>query len=220
MISTLAGDVYSIAEAARLLNMPSATLTYWLEGRSKVKPVLRPKSTGRRTLTWGEFVEAGLLRQYRTNHLPMAELRVFISALRDELGVPYPLAHARPFMSRRDLLWGAQQRAQLPTSEALVSERDGQYLLLPAADAFLQRVDFAGGDTARRWRPASELEDVVLDPEHRFGAPTIAGIRTRTLWEAVRDTDDVNATADLYGLMPQQVHQALAFEELQRSRAA
>jgi hypothetical protein len=40
------------------------------------------------------------LRQYRRIHnVPMVELRDFIESLRQRLGVPYPLAHERPFVS-------------------------------------------------------------------------------------------------------------------------
>ena len=224
MVRMLEREVYSIAEAARLLVMPHGTLTYWLEGTKRsgkhYLPVLRETPTGNRNLTWGEFVEAGLLRQYRSNQIPMAELRAFITNLRDDLGVPYPLAHAKPFIGGKELLWRAQERAGLPPSEALVSEARGQYLLLPAADAYLRRVDFAERETAQRWRLLPEDSDVVLDPQHRFGAPTIGGIRTLTLWEAVQDTGDVEGTAQLFGLKSAQVHEALAYEELQRSKAA
>ncbi|MDQ3502239.1 MAG: hypothetical protein M3486_01290 [Actinomycetota bacterium] len=64
-------EMYAEAEAARLLDVAPSTLHYWLEGKTgrggKVhRPVIRqePKGTGA-PVTWAEFVEAGLLRQYR-----------------------------------------------------------------------------------------------------------------------------------------------------------
>lgn len=73
-----------------------STLHRWLEGREQgtkvYPPVIRPEATGSRSLTWAEFVEAALLRQYRREHqVPLQEIREFISALRAETGVPYPL---------------------------------------------------------------------------------------------------------------------------------
>ena len=47
------------------------------------RPVIRqePKGTGA-AVTWAEFVEAGLLRQYRELKVPLPELRKFIELLR------------------------------------------------------------------------------------------------------------------------------------------
>lgn len=100
-------EMYSEAEAARLLRVSQGTLHYWLEGkvyrRVTYDPILRTEATGKRTLTWAEFIEAGMLRQYRRDwKVPMAELRQFIVILRDQLGGPYPLATKRP--------WPVEQR--------------------------------------------------------------------------------------------------------------
>ena len=59
--------------------------------------MIRLQPRGDRSVTWAEFVEASLLREYRRTHrVPMAELRTFIDLLREQLGVPYRLAHRKP----------------------------------------------------------------------------------------------------------------------------
>lgn len=96
-IAALDREMYSKAEAARLLRVAPSTLHYWLEGgerrgRSNL-PILRVEATGSRSVTWAEFIEAAFLRECRRSHrVPMAELRGFIDRL-DHFGVPYPLAH-------------------------------------------------------------------------------------------------------------------------------
>lgn len=69
--------MYTEAAAARLMRVAPSTLHWWLEGRSpRYRPVIRPEPTGARTVTWAEFVEAGLLRSYRRDHeVPLKELR-------------------------------------------------------------------------------------------------------------------------------------------------
>src|SRR5207248_10214905 len=66
-------EMYSEAEAARLLGVAQNTLNYWLEGgtqRGKTyKPIIRVDPRGTRApVTWAEFVEAGWLREYRESH--------------------------------------------------------------------------------------------------------------------------------------------------------
>jgi hypothetical protein len=69
-VSVLDREMFTEAEAARLLRVAQATLNYWLEGgerRGKVyRPVIRVEPLGKRdVVTWAEFIEAGLLREYR-----------------------------------------------------------------------------------------------------------------------------------------------------------
>jgi hypothetical protein len=95
-------EMYSEAEAARLLQLPQSTLHYWLEGGNQrgrtYQPIVRlAPSGGRSPVTWAEFIEAGLLRQYGREHgLPMAELRAFVDRLRERSGVPLPAGSSPP----------------------------------------------------------------------------------------------------------------------------
>jgi uncharacterized protein (DUF433 family) len=213
-------EMYTEAHAARLLRLPPGTLHYWLEGgvrRGKTyKPVIREKATGAKTVSWAEFVEAGLIRQYRRIHnVPMVELRNFIESLRQRLGVPYPLAHERPFVSGRQLVREAQEEAGIDGEFALVAEASGQYILSAAAQEFFERVTWEH-DTAVRWRPdASRESPVVIDPDVRFGAPSVGGISTAILWEQSEGGEDDHDLANIFGLSLAQVRWALAYEATQ-----
>jgi uncharacterized protein (DUF433 family) len=223
-VDLLEREMYTEAAAARLLRVPQATLHYWLEGgtrRNKLYlPIIREQATGKRVVTWAEFIEAGLLREYRSRKVPMVELRGFIERLRERLGVPYPLAHFKPFSSGRDLLYEAQEGAHLSSDFALVAEVKNQYLLLPPAQEFCERVTWKD-DIATQWRP-DEYRDspVVIDPGIRFGAPTVGGIRTETLWEQAQAGEDERDLAELYDLTPLQVRRAIAYEMATRPAAA
>ena len=145
-VQVLEREMYSEAGAARLLGLPQRTLDYWLEGGERrgksYRPVIRsePKGSGA-SVTWAEFIEAGLLREYRRIHrVPMTELRYFIEMIRDRFGVPYPLADRQPFVSGRELVLQAQDEAGLDPEFCLVATVRGQLLLTPAADSFVQRV--------------------------------------------------------------------------------
>lgn len=209
--------MYTEATAARLLRVPPATLHYWLEGgsqRNKVyKPVLREQATGMNRVTWAEFIEAGLLRQYRRRHnVPMVELRAFIDSLRQGLGVPYPLAHALPFISGQKLVVEAQENTNLDADFALVATVGGQYILTPTAQEFYERVTWEN-DVASQWRPdPNPGSPVVVDPDVRGGSPSVGGISTEILREqdvAGEDEPDLAAT---FGLSLAQVRWALAYE--------
>ena len=86
-------ELYDQALAAEALGLPRPTLHYWLEGGERrgrsYAPVLRPVATGSHTVTWGEFVEARYLREYRRSlGASMQRLRAFIEHLRDNSVCP------------------------------------------------------------------------------------------------------------------------------------
>ena len=214
--------MYSEAEAARYLRVPQSTLNYWLEGgerRGKLyAPVIRAEARGRRApVTWAEFIEAGLLRSYRSSGIPMAELRAFIDLLRRHYGVPYPLADRRPYVAGRRLVVEAQQEAGLDPEFWLVAPVDDQLLLLPPSDAFLQRVTWEG-DHAAGWRPHDDQGSPVrIDPDLRGGRPAVGGISTDVVWEHDAAGEDAEDIAEDFGLTAEQVRWALAFENSVRA---
>jgi uncharacterized protein (DUF433 family) len=217
-LSVLDREMYSEAEAARLLRIPPSTLHYWLEGGVRrgrtYKPVLRTEPLGNRpAVTWAEFIEAGLLREYRRTHqVPMAELRAFIDLLRARFGVPYPLAHHRPYIADRRLLLEAQDTVGLGADFCLVAVASGQLILTPPLQSFVERVTWSD-DIAAGWRPHDAPHSPVrMTPDVRFGRPAVHGISTEVLWEHAEAGEDVEETAEAFDLWPSDVRWALAYE--------
>jgi uncharacterized protein (DUF433 family) len=222
-LNVLEREMFSEAEAARLLGLSQSTLNYWLEGgvrRGKTyRPVIRTEPRGHRApVTWAEFIESGLLRQYRRAHqVPMAELRAFIDGLRRRLGVPYPLADRRPYVLAKQLVLEAQDEAGLDPEFCLVAEVRQQLVLTPPSESFFERVTW-DGDVAAGWRPhADERSPVRMLPEVRFGRPAIAGVSTETLWEQVDSGEDIDVVAELFNLSIDDVRWALAYETSARA---
>lgn len=223
-VSILDREMYTEAEAARLLNVAQSTLNYWLEGGVRrggrvYRPIIREEPRGdRQAVTWAEFIEAGLLREYRRTHgVPMAELRAFIDIVRRQYQVPYPLAHHRPFVSGRDLLIQAQDEVGLDADFCLVAVVRGQPLLTPAADSFVKRVTWHD-DMATQWRPHDDPKSPVrIDPDVRFGRPSIDGISTEALWEHEQAGETTEEIADEFSVSAEAVRWAIAYEQSARA---
>jgi uncharacterized protein (DUF433 family) len=216
-------EVYSEAEAARLLRLPQNTLNYWLEGgerRGKLyRPVIRVEPRGERApVTWAEFVEAGLLAMYRRRHnVPMAELRAFIDGLRERYGVPYPLADRRPFVVDLQLVHEAQDEAGLQADFCLVAEVRGQFVLTAPSDDHLHRVTW-DHDIAVAWRPHDdENSPVRCAPDQRFGRPAVNGISTEVIWEHSEGGEADDEIAEAFDLSLSDVEWALAYEKPRRA---
>jgi uncharacterized protein (DUF433 family) len=222
-ITVLEREMFSEAEAARLLRVAQSTLHYWLNGGERrgrfYSPVIRAEPQSRRSVTWAEFIEAGLLRQYRREHkVPMAELRLFIDKLRERIGAPYPLADRQPYVGDgRRLVLDVQDEVGLDPEFCLVAVAREQLVLTPASDAFVQRVTWQD-DFAASWRPHDDPGSPVrMDPDRRFGRPAVKGISTETLWEHIESGEGVEETADAFDLSSDDLRWALAYENSARA---
>jgi uncharacterized protein (DUF433 family) len=215
-------EMFAEAEAARLLRVSQSTLHWWLDGGTyrgrTYRPVIRIEPRGERSVTWAEFVEAGLLREYRRTHkIALAQLRTVIDRLRERYGVPYPLAHYQPFVGPgRELLLAVQQEAALDAEVCLVAVANDQLLLTPAVETFVQRVQWAD-DIAVGWRPHDDpASPIRMAPDVRFGRPAIHGVSTAVLWEQLEGGGSVEEVAETFDLRPGDVRWAYGYESAVR----
>lgn len=212
--------VYGMSQAARLLGLRPDALRRWIDGYQRsgtiYAPVIREASTGDDTVTWGEFVEAGYLREYRAKQVTLQYLRPVIAILRDELGVRYPLATLKPYTSGRSLALKVQKQVGLdPSLNVVVLGRDGTLQLTDTAEAFLEKVDFDdyGTGDARRLYPVGRTVPVVLDPDHGFGEPTLtSGVRTEAVAELVAAGESREQVAAVYDIGVDDVDAAVQYE--------
>lgn len=216
---TLEREVFGMSEAARLLGIEhTVTLRRWIDGYKRYPPVIRLEPTGSDLVTWGEFVEAGYLTEYRRKHrIPLQRLRPAILALREEFGAPYPLATAAPYLEvgNGELLMRLQREAKLgPRLAPLVVVRNKQYVLADPAKSFVERVEFAPGSdgAVQRLFPLDHNKLVVIDPLRSFGAPSVRGIRTENLFELFQAGEALEAIAETYGLDLSDVEAAVRYE--------
>ena len=229
-LALLERETYSEADAADLLGVPPRTLHRWLEGtehRGRFHPpVLRPEPSGSHTLTWGEFIEATLLCQYRRGlKVKLDEIRAFIMLLRERNGIPYPLAHHKPWVGEGcRLLLEMQMKADLPDELWLVAATSGQVVLLPPANSFVQRIewDHGGSDkVAVAWRPhVDEASPVRCSPTHRFGRPAIKGISTTAIVEHLEGGEDETEVAEQFNLDVDDIRWASSYELSKRTPRA
>lgn len=228
-MSLLERPVYGYAEVDRLLRVSPGTAQRWINGYRRAgvayPPVVRESATDSRWVTWGEFVEARLLAEFRQG-IPMLKLRPVVEWLRDYTGEAYPLSYSRTFLEQdgRDLLLRAQQETNLDTQELwMVFPVAGQGALMTATTRRFTGVIHSSADDARGSIAAIRADegtpDVVLSPRIRQGQPSVGNIPTDRLAELIRAGDSLEAVVDGYGLTEEQVEQAVTYEATRRGAA-
>lgn len=218
MSSLLVRPTYSLSETARLLRISPATLRWWLDGDSRgskrYPPVLRHEPTGDPRVSWGEFIEAAYLREYR-RYLPLQRLRPLRQALSREFDTPFPFAVAKPLIGGRELVSEMQQRLEIP-AELWMVVGSGQLMLSSAAETFCRRVQLDEvTEEAMRYIVMEAQEPVRVNPRVSFGIPTVRRVRTEVLSELALAGEPDSMILEIYddhGVTAKDINTAIDFE--------
>jgi len=213
VVALLDRDVYGVGQVDRLLGLSRGTASRWIDGYERrgrrYEPLVRVTATGSETVTWGEFVEARLISEYRRHGVSVFRMRPAIMALREEFGTDYPLAAAQPFLNAagRELVLRVQRETNLQPSLRFVV-RSGQTVLPSLEVQRFQQAAHYDHAMVRRFRIA---DNVVIDPEYASGEPTITGRRLRvaTVAESIAAGELRDAVAAMWDITPQAVDDAV-----------
>ena len=213
---------YTLAEAARYLRLPAATLRSWVLGREYPKaegsgqfpPLIHPASKLPPLLSFSNLIEAHVLRSLRTEHgVPVKALRNALAYSEESLGID------------RLLL-----RPELRTEAGKVFlERYGKLIELSASGQLamrrlffdhLKRVEYDASRFPVRLYPflstvaPAEERPIVIDPQIAFGRPVVGrqAISTLAIVERVDAGETVDDVAADYDLKPAEVEQAIVYE--------
>lgn len=205
--------MYSFSEAGHLLGVPAVTITSWVKGTATRKPVIREDREFVDAVTWGDFIESALLREYRKLGASLQGLRPLMAKARERFGYKYPLAELKPLLDhKKRLIWDLQHEEDIPEDVYLVEDHRDQLVLADTVLRFLDRVKYSIDGVPTAYSPAGPNSSIRVDPDVTFGLPQIKGVRTETLAEMVASGMDVASVAQTYGLNTKQVKEAVEWE--------
>jgi uncharacterized protein (DUF433 family) len=213
---------YTLAEAARYVRLPAATLRSWVLGRQyptaggsgDFPPLIRPASKQPPWLSFSNLIEAHVLRSLRTEHgVPVKALRKALAYAERTLGIDRlllrPELRAEPgkvFLDRY--------------GELIELTASGQLAMRRLFADHLERVEWDSSRFPVRLYPflstsaPSDERPIVIDPRIAFGRPVVLrkGISTSTIAERVDAGESVRDVAADYGLGPAEIEQAIVYE--------
>lgn len=220
--SMLDREIYLYAEVDRLIGLSGGTARRWINGYGRsgtaYPPILRVTPRDTEWATWGEFVEARILAEYRDDNIPTARLRGAIEGLRRLYDIDYPLAHLRPYLAvhERDLTISGEE-VGLSEDEMIV--RTGQRLLFGSGRDLILHASLAqderGEKVVSELRPDPDFSEIVISPDRYSGQPTFVGRRVSVatiagMANAGERPEDLAAD---YGLSLAQVQSAVAYAQ-------
>jgi uncharacterized protein (DUF433 family) len=220
--------LYTVVEAARVVDVPPTTLATWAKGyvrrppgRGEVRggPVVTYVAPGREGEPCIPFVglaETLVLAAVRRSGVPMQRIRPALAELQRELGVEHALASRRLYTDGAELLFDyGETRRDTPEGRSvlnLVVVRSGQRVFSEVIEAYLRRIDYADDGYPRLIHvPAYEHADVVVDPKRAFGAPVFerGGARVEDVLERFWAGETLDELSGEFGVPADQLEDVL-----------
>lgn len=219
----LGEGVYTLPDAAHILNLPQPRVRRWVNGYWQVLSSDRQHRQVLDLRIWGSsqdrafnfytLVEVYCVMAFREMGVSFLKIR----QARDELSVRFKTPY--PFASHELLCDGKRIMVALKNTgilSVLTLGAGGETAFQKIIEPFCHKLDFSNKtELAERFWPMGRDSSVVVDPRHGFGRPTLDGtnISTQVIYDLIRAGEDDDAICVLYELTEKQVRDARQFEE-------
>jgi uncharacterized protein (DUF433 family) len=213
---------YPLAEAARYLKLPVATLRSWVAGRpypkaegvGRFQPLIHPARKKPPTLSFWNLIEAHVLRSLRTDH------GVSIKAVRRALSYAERSLNIERLLLRKELRTEAGRVFLDRYGELIDLSASGQLAMRHLLEEHLKRIEWDEWQFPVRLYPFLSVESILaakpiaIDPKIAFGRPVVvsAGVSTAAIAERIDAKETVEDLAADYGVSTTEIEQAVLFE--------
>jgi len=213
--------VYGVLEAAQYLRVPHNTLVYWVKGGGNVPPLVRLARSSPPRLSFMNLIECHMLSSIRAiYHVRIPRVRRALKTLGQYVQHKHPLVEQVFLTNRSDLF--------IEHLGDLVNlSRGGQMPFRNMFDLYLERVERDANGSFRFYpfvmeRKSTEPKLIQISPAVGFGKPVIAGtgISTAVVVSRFNARESVPELATEYGVTPQQIEEAIRWEQRTAAIAA
>lgn len=230
--------LYSLGWAAKFAGARPADVRRWVTGYQigdkawppVTAPARRHPSDGQVYLTFHHLIEIWTVQRMREPtdrklRVSLQRIRQAANAAQEQFNVAYPLADERLRWDGAGIFYKTLGHSAIAGGLVELSKRSGQLTWSELVEEGLQRIDYFEQRAVRLW-PLGRQRLIVLDPQFRFGWPTIAashkstGIPADNVAEMVAAGESTEATASAYRIEVDAVMDAVDFFTHLRAIAA
>lgn len=220
--------LYTVAEAARIVGVPTSTLTSWAQGYvrrfpdrpdvagSPIITRLQPGGHHRPTIPFIGLAEALVLAAVRRSGVPMQRIRPALRQLQTDIGIEHALASRKLYTDGAELLYDYGEHHTNSDDARLVHNlvvvRNGQRVFVELIEAYLNRIEYAtDGYAALIHLPAYQHAQVVADPTRAFGSPIFerGGVKVDDVLERFWAGDPLDELSAEFGVPADQLEDVL-----------
>ena len=198
--------VFSIQETSLFLGLSNPKVKRWLDEIWNT----RITSTHSNAYSWGDgryktlnfltLIEFYTFYQLRNHNISVNKIIMAHDVIQEKLNTPYPFASSKILTDGCKVLF-EENNSIIDAEPGLQTNLQG--IILP----FCTRIEFGDDFLAKRFWPRGSDVNVVIDPSHQLGQPTVpnTNILARQLYNLYKGGESPEFIAALYKISTQQV---------------
>jgi len=210
-IATFGSGIFTIPEVARIFGLSRKKVSYWLKeywnnkfaGYTAVQYSWGGKHQAVNFHTLIEFYVYYQLREFGISSSQIQEAHKVLSKV---LKSAYPFAHSKLLTDGKTIFFTPDIHSIINADQSL--QLNLKEVLIP----FCQKIEFQD-ELATRYYPLGKKKDIVVDPTHQFGTPTIksTNIPAETIYSLFRGGETVDTIASQFEISPKSVRHVITY---------
>lgn len=215
--------LYTTAEAARFLGVPTSTFATWAKGYVRRPPgrpavigepivTCRSAKQGYPTVPFVGLAEAMIIAAFRSAGVSLQHIRRAVDVIQREIGLDHALASERLYTDGAVILFDYAESERDRELGGLTEVITRQRVFAPVIEEYLKRIEYGrDGWAARLVSPTTDHPVVVIDPERSFGQPIFihGGVRVEDVLDRWRAGESLSDVAEDFGVPPKDVEDIL-----------
>jgi len=214
----LGEGIYLAKDVAKILHLDYQKTYRWIAGYWGADGGLDENikytfgDVDNRAINFFSLIEFYTFFKLRDKGISSTEIKKLHKTLSELHNTQYPFAIAHDFFieGRR-----SKKFVYYTVLENLIKHDKKHQFSLRFIEKFLEKIEFNEDNLAVRFFPLANSKNVVVDPKHQFGQPTISGtnIKTQTLYSLYNGGESLEDISSLYNLTVDKVKDAIDFQK-------
>ncbi|MFN6380188.1 MAG: DUF433 domain-containing protein [Flavobacteriales bacterium] len=213
----LGEGVYLSRDIAKILNLKPSLVRRWIVGYWSGDLDNRYSYTfgdgAEKAINFLSLIEFYTFFKLRESGISVDTLRKFHLKLSQQYNTPYPFATSRNYFTEKK---NAKTFLYYDHLDTLIRFDDKHQFKLDFFKEFLDQVEFDDNNLAIRFYPLKNSKNIVVDPKHQLGQPTITGtnLKTQTIYNMSKAGEPIENISLLYNVSINEINDAIAYHKM------
>jgi uncharacterized protein (DUF433 family) len=208
----LGEGIYLIKDVSEILLLPYSKVRYWMHefwdsrfGKT-YGGAYSFGEQGNKAVNFFALIEFYTFYQLRIKGVSSQQIQKAHQIMSKELNTPFPFATAEVSTDKKNIWYET-------LGNIIKADGKMQFDFKKLISPFLHKVEFDKNNVATRFFPLENSKNVVVDPKHQFGQPTISGrnINVATIKKLYEGGESKESISILYNLKSSEVNDALRY---------
>jgi len=205
VVPTVGEGIYISEDVAKILQLDPYKVRRLLNGFWDAYTFGEKRT---KAINFYSLIEFFVYFHCRQHGMSAQRIKKYHNQLKEDLNTKYPFAHYEIRTDFRNI-WAIE------SGNLIKGDGKQQYDFLPLLDRFLHKISYGKDKIAKQYFPLEKSHNVVVDPQHQFGQPTLNGtnIKTKTIYTLYRGGEKEKFISELYNIPLKKVKDAIAFHK-------